>query len=214
MVPAHGVPNHPKIAILMIMLLSSLLLAQDPQGSKFYDVQVSKDEIYEYTNLNFTGDFTSFDSPKGFLALCNTAEGVTVVMILSEGSLTIQAPEQVQEKFKEILGAHPVKTTFKTLFMRLHPKEYGETIGKISLNKVSNEAAFKAANELFADSFMRIPYHAGAKAILPPYRTRVMEFVTPDHGKVWNEEGYWLVLRKYAPYGSVYPRDFVNPKQK
>ena len=214
MMPAHGIPYHSKIAVLMIVLLSSLFVAQAPQGGQFYDVEVSKAEIYEYADLKFVGDFTSFDSPKGFLALCNTTEGVTVVMVLSEGSLTIQAPVQVQEKFKEVLGAHPMKTTFKTLFMRLHPKEYGETLGKLSLNKVSNENAFTAAKALFEDSFMRIPYHAGPKAIFPPYRTRVMEFVTPDHGKVWSEEGYWLVLRKYSPYGSVYPRDFVNPKQK
>lgn len=214
MMPAHGFPYLSKIAILMIVLWSSFLLSQDSQGSKFYDVQVSKDEIYEYANLSFRGDFTSFDSPKGFLALCKTEEGVTVVMMLGEGSVTFQAPEQVQDKFKEVLGAHPARTTFKTLFMRIHPKEYGETIGKLSLNKVSNEDAFASAKGLFEDSFMRIPYHAGAKAILPPYKTRVMEFVTPDHGKVWSEEGYWLVLRKYSPYGSVYPRDFVNPKQK
>jgi hypothetical protein len=213
MVPAYRFSLHARSGILLILLISAGLLARQPQSAKFYDVQVSKDEIYSYSNLKFAGDFTVFESPKGFLSICRTDDGVTIVMVLGEGTVTIEAPEAVQEKFKTVLGGYPLKTTFKTLYMRLHPKEFEETFGKQPLSKVSDEGAFTAAKQLFDDSFMR-SYHAGAKAMFPPYMTRVMEFNTPNHGLVSQEEGYWLILRKYSPYGSVYPKDFVNPKQK
>ena len=213
MMPADGLDLRSKLVVLMILLSSVLLPAGQPQTAKFYDVQVSKDEIYSYSNLQFQGDYASFESPKGFLALCRTEEGVTVLMVLGEGTVTIEAPEAVQEKFKTVFGSHPLKTTFKTVYMRLHPKDFEEAFGKSPLAKIADEGAFTAAKELFDDCFLR-SYHAGPKAMLPPVKTRVMEFRTVDHGNTTIEEGYWLTLRKYSPYGSVYPKDFVNPKQK
>jgi O-glycosyl hydrolase len=41
-----------------------------------------------------------------------------------------------------------------------------------------------------------------------------MEFETAEFGQISNEEGYWVMLRRLSPYGSVYPSRFVNPKQK
>ncbi len=192
----------------------TLLLPADQQpAGKFYDIEVSKNEIYSYENLKYTGDYASFESAKGFLALGRTADGVTILMVLGEGSATIEAPEEAQEKFKEVFGAHPLSTAFKTLYMRMNPKEYEEAFGGQSIVKAENTGAFTAAKKLFDDSFMR-SYHAGEKAIFPSYRTRVLEFVTSDFGLVAMEEGYWLTLRRYSPYGSVYPRDFINPKRK
>jgi hypothetical protein len=213
MMPAKGLRLHSRFAMLIILFSSVLLLAGQPQSAKFYDVQVSKEEIYSYSNLKFQGDYAAFESPKGFLALCRTEEGVTVLMVLGAGTMTIEAPEAVQEKFKTVFGGHPLKTTFKTIYMRLHPKDFEEAFGKEPLTKVPDESAFTAAKQLFDDSFLR-SYHAGPKAMIPPVKTRVMEFNTSDHGTVTTEEGYWLTLRKYSPYGSVYPKDFVNPKQK
>jgi hypothetical protein len=213
MMPAKGLRLHSRFAMLIILFSSVLLLAGQPQSAKFYDVQVSKEEIYSYSNLKFQGDYAAFESPKGFLALCRTEEGVTVLMVLGAGTMTIEAPEAVQEKFKTVFGGHPLKTTFKTIYMRLHPKDFEEAFGKEPLTKIPDESAFTAAKQLFDDSFLR-SYHAGPKAMIPPVKTRVMEFNTSDHGTVTTEEGYWLTLRKYSPYGSVYPKDFVNPKQK
>jgi hypothetical protein len=204
---------HARAAVMAIMFSLGLLLAQEPQTSNFYDVHVSKDELYSYNNLKFTGDYASYESPKGFLALGRTEAGVTIVIVLGEGTVTIEAPEAVQEKFKAVMGAYPLKTTFKNLYMRLHPKEYEEVFGKQSLTKVADEGAFTAAKQLFDDRFAS-SYHAGQKALLPPYKTRVMDFNTASLGLVTTTEGYWLILRKYSPYGSVYPNDFVNPKQK
>lgn len=213
MMPVHGFNAHLRGAALAAVLFSLPLLAQQPASAKFYDVQVSKDEIYSYSNLKFAGDYTGFESPKGFLVLCRTEEGVTIVMVLGEGTAHFEVPEAVQEKFKTVFGGHPLQAPFKSVYMRLHPKEFDETFGKLSLAKASDEAALAAAKLLFDDSFLR-SYHAGPKAMLPPYKTRVLEFSTASHGLVTTEEGYWLSLRRYSPYGSIYPRDFVNPKQK
>lgn len=203
-----------RAAAAMVLFTLGVLLAQEQTTGKFYDVQVSKDEIYSYSNLKFNGDYASFESPKGFLALGRTEAGVTIVIILSEGTAIIEAPEAVQEKFKTVFGGYPLKTAFKTVYMRLNPKEYEELFGKLSLTKVAEEAAFTAAKQIFDERFIN-SYHAGTKALLPPYKTRVIEFNTPDHGLVWTEEGYWLLLRRYSPsFATVYPRDFVNPKQK
>ena len=200
-------------ATLASFLTATLLIAQETQGNKFFDVQISKDEIYSYTNLKFTGDYASFESAKGFLALGRTEAGVTVLIILGGGTVSVQAPAEVQEKFKTVFSSYPLSAAFKTVYMRLHPKEFEEAFAKQSMTKVGDEAAFNAAKQLFDDSFTR-SYRAGSKALLPPYKTRVMEFDVTGTGLVCTEEGYWLTLRKYSPYGSVYPRDFVNPKQK
>ncbi len=201
-------------AVALVILLSlGLLGAQDTKPAQFYDVQVSKDEIYSYSNLKFTGDFARFESPKGFAALGRTEAGVTVLMVLGEGTINIEAPEAVQEKFKTVFGAYPLRIAFKTLYMRLHPKEFDEAFSMQLQNKVADEAAFTAAKQLFDERFIN-SWHAGPKAMLPPYKTRVIELNTTEHGLVGTEEGYWLTLRKYSPYGSVYPRDFINPKQK
>ncbi|MBZ5494797.1 MAG: hypothetical protein LAP85_00215 [Acidobacteriia bacterium] len=210
---AGSVSLIPKAAVLLALFSMGFLFAQAPQSTQFYDVQISKDEIYSYTNLKFAGDFTRFESARGFLALGRTEAGVTIVMVLGEGTANIEAPETVQDKFKTVFGAYPLKTTFKTLYMRLHPKEYEEVFGKQTLTKAADEATFTAAKQLFDERFIA-SYHAGPKAMLPPYRTRVIELNTADLGLVWTEEGYWLTLRRYAPYASIYPRDFVNPKQK
>jgi hypothetical protein len=202
-----------KIAVLVMLCSLGLLLAQEPKPAQFYDVQVSKDEIYSYNNLKFTGDFASFESPKGIVALGRTEAGVTVLIVIGEGTADIVAPEAAQEKFKTVFGAYPLKATFKTIYMRLHPKEYEEAFGKQLLTKVTDEGALTAAKQLFDERFNG-SYHAGQKALLPPYKTRVMEFNTANLGLIGTEEGYWLTLRRYSPYGSVYPKDFINPKQK
>ncbi len=205
---------HCSPAVALIILLSlGLLCAQESKPSQFYDVQIVKEEIYSYSDLKFTGDYARFESPKGFAALGRTEAGVTVVIILGDGTANIEAPEAVQDKFKTVFGNHPLRIAFKTLYMRLHPKEFEETFGKQFQNKVADDGALAAAKQLFDERFIA-SWHAGAKALLPPYKTRVIEFRTTEHGLIGAEEGYWLTLRKYSPYGSVYPRDFVNPKQK
>ena len=49
---------------------------------------------------------------------------------------------------------------------------------------------------------------------MPPDKARVFEFDSDEFGQISNEEGYWLKLRRISPYGSVYPANFVNPKQR
>jgi hypothetical protein len=186
---------------------------EPPQEKKFFDVKIVKDEIYTYKDLNFAGDFTSFESPAGNIALGRTEAGVTLVIVLGDGSLSIEAPEAAQPKFKEVFGAHPLRAKFTSLYMRLHPKEFEESFGKLSLTKSADEAALKKAQEIYDRKFLS-SYHAGPQAILPPPRTRVMDFETVELGQIFNEEGYWLTLRRVSPYGTVYARSFVNPKQK
>jgi hypothetical protein len=202
-----------KATVLALLLSLGRLGAQDPKSAPFYDVQVSQSDIYSYTNLKFSGDFAKFESPKGFAILGRTEAGITIVMIVGAGVAEIEVPEAVQEKFKTVFGGHPLKTAFKMIYMRLHPKEYEETFANQLKIKAADEAAFAAAKQLYEERFLN-SYHAGPRAMLPPYKTRVLEIHTADHGLVGTEEGYWLTLRKYSPYGSVYPRDFVNPKQK
>lgn len=188
--------------------------AQDAaQKIAFYDVQMTKDEVYSYTNLKFKGDYTSFESPAGAVVLGKTDLGVTVVIILGGGTMSIEAPDAVQEKFKTVFGGYPLSTKFKTLYMRISPKEYVETLGKHSLIRTGDETVLARAKELFDQRFLA-SYHAGPRAILPDYRTRVFDFDTDDFGQITNEEGYWLKLRRVSPYGSVYPANFVNPKQR
>jgi hypothetical protein len=213
MIPAAVFNPRFRVAVLVILFSLGLLFAQEQQATNFYDVQLSKDEVYSYNDLKFAGDYTSFESFKGFLVLGKTQAGVTIVIVIGEGTMSIEAPEAVQEKFKTVMGVYPLKTTFKNLYMRIHPKEYEETFGKQSLTKVADESAFNGAKQLFDDRFTS-SYHAGPKALLPPYKTHVMDFNTATLGLVTTTEGYWLILRKYSPYGSVYPSDFVNPKQK
>ncbi len=212
MVPSTGSLLRGCAVSVIILVTLSVAYAQENQAS-FYDVQLSPDEVYKYQNLKFTGDYISLQSPSGLLALGKTEAGVTVVIVLGAGQLSIEAPDQVQEKFKTVFGNYPAKTNFNTLYMRLNPKEYAETIGKLSLTKSPDEGAMTKAKELYDKKFLA-SYHAGPRAILPPYKTRVYEFDTPDMGEISTEEGYWVTLRRLSPYGSVYPSRFVNPKQK
>ncbi len=209
----HSFFHRSRIVAAVILFWPALLSAQDSKESQFYDVQISKDEVYTYINLKFVGDYARFESPKGFAALGRTKAGVTVLVIVGDGILSVEGPEAVQEKFKTAFGAHPLKVAFKSLYMRIHPKEFDEAFGKQIQNKAADENAFTVAQALFAERFSG-SWHAGSQAMLPPYKTRVIEITTTEHGRIATEEGYWLTLRKYSPYGSVYPRDFVNPKQK
>ncbi len=213
MMPPTGIRPHFLALFAAILFGSGLLFAQEQQAASFFDVHINKDEVYSYTGLKFQGDYASFESPKGLLVLGRTDVGVTVVIILGAGSLNIEAPDAVQDKFKTVFSNYPLRTNFKNLYIRINPKEFEETIGKQSLTKAADEGALTSAKELYDERFPG-SFHAGAKALLPPYKTRVLEFTTADFGLVSTQEGYWLTLRKYSPYGSVYPGNFVNPKQK
>ena len=200
-------------AVITVIFAAATLCAQDTQKTGFYDVQLTKDDIYTYTNLKFKGDYTSFESSSGTIALGRTEAGVTVVMVLGQGTLTIEGPDAAQDKIKEVFGAYPVKSSFKSIYIRLNPKEYDETIGKLALTKAPSDDVLAKAKELYDMRFLA-SYHAGPRAIFPPYKTRVFDFDTPDLGQVSNEEGYWLKLIRVSPYGRVYASNFVNPKQK
>ena len=208
----------PRLIVLVLLLGATSSRAQDPpQEKKFFDVQISKDEIYSYNNLKFKGDFVDVESASGLLALGRTEAGVTLLVVLGGGDLTIEAPDDVHEKFRTLFKTYPLKTKFTTLYMRLHPKEFDETLGKLSLTKTADdaakEAAFTKAKSVYDQKFLG-SYHAGPLAIFPPYKTRFMDFETTDFGQIVTEEGYWLFLRRFAPYGSVYTSKYVNPKQK
>ena len=183
------------------------------QEKKFFEIKIAKDEIYTYKDLKFAGDFTSFESPSGALALGRTEGGVTVMIVLGSGSVTIEAPEAVHDKFKTVFTAYPLKAKFTNAYLRLNPKDFDGTFGGLALTKSSDEAAFNKAKELFDQKFLG-SWHAGPLAIFPPARTRYMDFETAEFGQVVNEEGYWIFLRRLSPYGSVYPAKFVNPKQR
>ena len=191
----------------------SLILAQEEQKTSFYDVTMGSDEIYKYSGLKFRGDYTSFESPSGVLALGRTDAGITVMILLGGGTVTIEAAEAAQEKFRSVFGAYPLKTEFSTLYMRLHPKEFDEVFRGQSVTKAPNEAAAAKAKEIFDQRFLA-SYHAGPRAILPPYKTRVMDFETAQFGQLTNEEGYWIRLNRISPFAKIYPANFVNPKQK
>jgi hypothetical protein len=202
---------------IVVILLSACASVPAQETSQqqpgFYDVQMTKEEVYSYTNIKFVGDYSSFQSPSGNLVLGRTEAGVTIVVVLGGGTLTIEAPEAAREKFSAVFGAYPLTTSFKTLYMRLNPKEYNETFGKMSLTKAPNDEALAKAKELYDAKFLA-SYHAGPRAIFPPYKTKVYEYDTADLGQISYEEGYWLRLIRLSPYGKVYPSNFVNPKQK
>ncbi len=199
--------------VIALLIPAAPLIAQGTgQQTGFYDVQITKEEIYTYSNLKFAGDYSSIQSPTGSLALGKTDAGVTIVILIGAGDVTIQSPDTVQEKFNTVFGAYPLKTSFKSLYMRLNPKEYDETLGKLNLVKAPNDDVLAKAKELYDLKFLA-SYHAGPRAIFPPYKTRVFDFDT-DLGQITYEEGYWLRLIRVAPYGKVYPSNFVNPKQK
>jgi len=203
-------------AILVAPLAAARVTAllQEPgQQSNFFAVTLGPEEIYKYTDLRFTGDYSSFESPSGALALGRTEAGVTVMIVLGGGTLSLDAPEAGQQKFTEVFKAHPLKTPFKTIYLRLNPKEFDETFAKQELVKSPDEQALAAAKQIYADRFLT-SFHAGDKAIFPPYKTRVLDVETDEFGMITYEEGYWMRLRRLSPYASVYPRDFVNPKQK
>jgi hypothetical protein len=201
------------IVTVVIMFWPASLWPQEAKQAQFYDVQISKAEIYAYANLKFAGDYARFESAQGFAALGRTEAGVTLVVIVGDGTLSIEAPEAVQEKFKTVFGAHPLRIAFKSLYMRISPKEFDEVLAAQIKTKAADENTFTTAKALFDERFTA-SWHAGSKAMLPPLKTRVIEIRTPEHGLIATEEGYWLTLRRYTPYASVYPRDFVNPKQK
>lgn len=180
--------------------------------SAFYDLRITAEELYSYNALSFKGDFLLLESPTGKLALGRTSAGVTVVIILSPGTVHLEAPEPVQEQFKNVFGSHPLDAPFTTAYMRLNPKDFEATLGKLELTRVSDEAALKQAQGVFDERFP-MSYHAGPQAILPPQRTRVVDIDLTGVGLVCVEEGYWLRLNRMSPFGKVYPRDFVNPKK-
>ncbi len=200
--------------LFAILILPAILWAQDPASKPaFYDVQVAKEEIYSYTNLRFKGDYSLFESAAGKLALGRTEGGVTVAIILGNGTATIEAPNDSQDKIKSVFEVYPLKLNFNAVYIRINPKEYEETFGKLKLANDPSDEALAKAKEQFDTRFLN-SYHAGAKAILPPYKTRVFEIDTADGGHICYEEGYWLRLFRVSPYGKVYPTGFVNPKQK
>lgn len=197
--------------LLLLAAVESSAPGQAP-GSAFYDVAITAEDIYSYNALKFKGDFLLLESPSGKLALGRTSEGVTVVIILDPGTLHLEAPEAVQEQFKTVFGGYPLDSRFNTVYLRLHPKEYDATFGKLEMTRVSDDAALKKAQEIFDQRFA-MSYHAGPKAILPQQRTRVADIDLPEIGLVCLEEGYWLRVNRMSPFGKVYPRDFVNPKK-
>jgi hypothetical protein len=200
------------VAALLLPVLVALAQEQVEPKVAFYDVQMSKDEIYSYKNLKFTGDYFSFESPAGTLALGKTEVGVTVLILLGSGNANLESPEAFQEKLKTTFSAYPLKMPFKTLYMRLSPKEYAETIGKQELAQGGNEELLAKAKEVYDQKFLA-SYHAGAKALLPNYKTRRTEFET-ETGWIVYDEGYWLTLFRASPYAKIYPSNTVNPKQK
>ncbi len=197
----------------LALALAPVFAQETPQEKKFFEVKITKDEVYSYNGIKFAGDYTSWESPSGQLALGRTEGGVTILVVLGGGTLQIEAPEAAQEKFKEVFGSYPLKTKFNTLYMRIHPKEIEEIFDHSKWAKSNDEEAFTKSKALVDEKFLG-SYHAGPLAIFPPYKTRFMDFDTPDHGQIVNEEGYWLILRRFAPYKSVYPPKFVNAKQK
>jgi hypothetical protein len=200
--------------VLTVPLLSAAVAAAQEQAQTgFLDIQISKDELYSYKNLSYVGDFTTLQSPSGILALGRTTAGVTLVIIIGAGSVTIEAPEAVQEKFKQVMGGYPLKASFKSVYIRQHPKEFDAVFGAMELVKTADPAALKRAGEIFEQRFLT-SYHAGPRAILPPPRTRVFDIETSELGMITNEEGYWITLRRLSPYGSVYSSGFVNPKRR
>ena len=200
--------------VMVLLLAGDWATAQEPaQEKKFFEVKITKDEIYSYKGLKFAGDYTSFESAEGNLALGRTEAGVTLLIVLGGGSLTIESPEAVREKFKTVFGGYPLSSKFASLYMRIHPKEFEQFFGSLSLTKSPDEAVLKKAQEFYDQKFLG-SFHAGPLAILPPPKTRFMDFETPELGQIHNEEGYWIFLRRLMPYGSVYPPRFVNPKQK
>lgn len=202
------------IVAATLLLSTGAASAQEQAQPKvaFYDVQMSKDDIYGYKNLNFTGDYFSFESPAGFLVLGNTEVGVTVLVLLGPGTMSIETPEPFQEKVKTAFNTYPLKMSFKSLYMRLNPKEYAETIGKLELVKGGSEETLAKAKEVYDQKFLA-SYHAGQKALIPNYKTRRMEFDT-DTGWIVYDEGYWLTMFRSSPYSKIYPSNTVNPKQK
>ncbi len=213
---ASAIPSRYHLCAALVALIfgTILLSAQDEvQKAGFYDVSLSKDDIYKYSSLKFAGDYTSWESASGLVALGRTEAGVTVLIVMGEGTVTIQAPEQVREKFSAAFGGYPVKTAFTTLYMRLHPQEYQEVFAKQTLTKNPDDAALAKAKEIYDQRFLT-SYHAGPRAILPPVKTRVMDFDTPQFGQITNEEGYWVTLNRITPFAKIYPARFVNPKQK
>lgn len=214
MTPTAPSGFHFRIALITTLLGAFLLTAQeDTQKTGFYEVSLTKDDIYTYTNLKFAGDYTSWESASGSLALGKTESGVTVMIVLGGGTVTIQAPEQVREKFSTAFGAYPLDTAFTSLYMRLNPQEYQEVFAKQAMTRNPDETAWTKAKEIYDQRFLA-SYHAGPRAILPPPKTRVMDFDTPQFGQITNEEGYWITLNRVTPFSKVYPSRFVNPKQK
>jgi len=207
--------SHHLRAVLIAIFFGAVLLSaqEDSQKSGFYDVSLSKDDIYKYATLKFSGDYTSWESSSGLLALGRTEAGVTVVIVLGGGTVTIQAPDQVREKFNAAFGAYPVSTAFTTLYMRLNPQEFQDVFGKQSMTKSPDDDALAKAKEIYDQRFLA-SYHAGPRAILPPVKTRVMDFDTKQFGQVTNEEGYWITLNRITPFAKIYPARYVNPKQK
>jgi hypothetical protein len=201
------------LAILALTPAAPLRAQEPAQKPAFYDVQMTKEEVFSYTNLKFKGDYTSLESPSGSLVLGKTEAGVTIVILLGAGTVTVEAPDAVQEKFKAVFGRYPLTTKFKTLYLRLHPKEYDATFGKLPLVKGGDDATLAKAKELYDLKFLA-SYHAGPRALIPPEKARVFEFDTEEFGQIRNDEEYWLTLRRLSPYGSVYPARFVNPKQR
>src|SRR3974377_1625852 len=98
MVPLIGFHLKQRVAFSAFLLSISLLLAQEQQKTNFYDVGLSNDEVYKYSNLKYSGDYTSFESLSGHIALGKTEGGVTVVIIVGEGTVKIEAPEANQDK--------------------------------------------------------------------------------------------------------------------
>jgi hypothetical protein len=97
--------------------------------------------------------------------------------------------------------------------MRLNPQEYQEVFAKQAMTRNPDETTLAKAKEVYDQRFLA-SYHAGPRAILPPPKTRVMDFDTPQFGQITNEEGYWIILNRVTPFSKVYPSRFVNPKQK
>jgi len=208
------------VSLRLVHLLFALLIfpstpkAQDAANKPaFFDIQLVKEEIYSYSNLKFKGDFALLESASGNLVLGRTEGGVTIAIILGTGTITIEAPEGSQDKIQSVFEVYPVKTDFTAIYLRLSPKEYEETLGKLKLAPAPSDDVLAKAKEQFDARFLN-SYHAGAKAILPPYKTRVFEVDTANMGHLCYEEGYWLRLFRVSPYGKAYPTGFVNPKQK
>jgi hypothetical protein len=154
-------------SVILIMLLQFTMLSVEAQeitkdeimeklkksGIKAYEVEFNPDEMYAFKTFSIQCDFFHLNMDEGYFIPGITEEGVTVLIFPNGGVLSVHPEKELAEKVEEDFGKAKLELAVKNAYIRLHPKDYPDIIGRNEIFKKRNDSVFQEALKLNQKKF-------------------------------------------------------------